>query len=175
MGCHTWFYQKVNRTLEEAKELALKKKEEWDPKVRSMLEHESTLGLHNKRSLEYHKAALDHEVQRIKDGDLVLIYEHQPESPSFYDYSNGNFYVDIKPDDLPFNRMPFRVSGPLEYIKDGKLQSRHYPEVMLASFDETVEWVDNFGTPMNFTAEGDWKELVKAFWDKYPDGLILFG
>lgn len=80
------------------------------------------------------------------------IWNHQPENVS--EYINNVYYVNSEYHDV------FRVTG--------------YPNDTLYSYQECLEFIDNYNKKHNINIPV-FKERLKEFWDKYPDGIIKFG
>ncbi len=171
MGCHTWFYQRIERDIEEAAELALKELNQNVMFLKEMILddfYEDDIEL-NKSLIETNKCLIDRiedylvieNLPRYKyimeetEANLVeeIIWEYQPENINEY-ISEKGYFVEV--DDF---HDVFRKYG--------------YPDDKLFSLEETLAYINN---PKNECILYEKSiEHLKEFWEKYPDGMINFG
>ncbi len=159
MGCHTWFYKKVNLSLEDATK-----------KVVSMLENANNsaneylltkdFDTFSKESLEEWVYYNNRILSWIRKGWIrSAIYKLLDDG--IYIKDKNSYYIDCDEDhDI------FRIGG--------------YPEDVLFSMDETLEFIEKnkdliYGYHTNTVSGKNWKEQLEDFWVKYPDGNIHFG
>lgn len=157
MGCHTWFYKKVNGpTLQEAVD---KLTQEYEGEIEFLENYKGTdfTPEEIKRSKEY----FINEMSQIESGCLLdsQIFEKYTSSDLSFEIlvyaENKGFY--LSSDELPHDL--FRKYG--------------YPETRLFSLEETLSYIhdkDNECFVYDYT-----EESLKKFWKEYPDGMIEFG
>jgi hypothetical protein len=177
MGCHTWFYRKVNRTLEEARELYIKDHKKSIIRFKEMLNNpeDEVRAAYSwtDENLDHAIKIMERQVQMVeKELCNVAVFNHQPEDHRSRDYEfekkNNTLYC--TDDELPHDI--FRIGG--------------YPEDRLFSLEETLQYLgshdDKIGyadtifneTDRNILKESAIKRL-KKFWEDHPDGMIEFG
>lgn len=167
MGCHTWFYKKIDSPSDdEVKKNILERcNEEIDFLNRLVNDRES-----------------------IDEGLLHTYPEWTPE----FGESEKEFWLNLK-DSIETNTITQEeiydyytswsedlieyVEGKGFYVECGDFHDvfrRYgYPEDQLFSLEESLEYINS---PINdCTVNVDTIERLKVFWDKYPDGLIEFG
>lgn len=168
MGCHTWFYKKVDYPVDTIKDKAVKYLQEEIDSCKFYIEQDFTDGYVIKEdfenSLKYHQRVLDW----VNKG---WINEAAAKIVSFLDgvtYSNNTkcFYKDANYHDI------FRRGG--------------YPDHELHSLEETLQYLEKYDGEISYqstifdeTPREELKnraiERLKEFWEKYPDGMIDFG
>lgn len=155
MGCHTWASYKSNRTIEEARNIWIAKREKWlvdyqvyidDPMKKPFVDISIEDKLYNisiwKRQLRMIKKRLC----------TVAMLNDQPEH-SYYLPEKGLYIVCKNYHDM------FRVRG--------------YPNDQLFSYQECLDFIANYEKVNNTIIEV--QDSLKRFWDEYPDGYIHFG
>ena len=166
MGCHTWFYKKVDVSYEEAKSFLIKKyknnidlNEKWisnpnDPEYSEFVEiyKEYTIDF-LKHSLDLYKRKL-----RLVEGGYckeAVMKKYNPNCYFSYLYiSNKGMFVELSNyHDL------FRI--------------HNFPEDNLFSLEETYQFIETNKDLINYN--NNWENRLIEFWDKYPDGMICFG
>lgn len=155
MGCHTWFYQKTNRTKEEAKKLAIKKcQSEIDAFDLSKYEDLHLFEIISSIPIEERNYRINFwkRVMRMIEKNILNPYKIQPEELTFWDAEHG-FYIH---GGVAHNI--FRVYG--------------YPTEKFFSFESLKNWMVNQPS-LHITDEG-WKRLEK-YWQEYPESMIKFG
>jgi hypothetical protein len=166
MGCHTWFYKKLNPqpTWDEIKSTVLEKYVRENIKsFKQMID--GTLDEELKKAYPEWNSDLGNKHlplylrwERIIEKNLCKIAVCNKYSDiciDLTDFHNGIFYKNS--DGLPHDL--FRIGG--------------YPNDKLFSYDETITYIKQHHHEMAFT--DDWEKNLKIFWDKYPDGMIDFG
>lgn len=166
MGCHTWFYKKVNRTYEEAKEIWINNQKEiikrWkeiinNPEDKSRIVYEWT-----KEFCENYLEVLNRQLKIVqKELCKVAVMNHQPNDKNgkLYQYISNNLYCTS--DELPH-----------DYFRIG-----NYPEDLLFSLEQTLNFLESNNDKIFYS----WKskeetiKYLKEFWNQYPNGLIKFG
>ena len=163
MGCHTWFYKKVDRTLEEAIKLAREKISADIELLKQAknLEYEGSITVLNSfienidKGIYIFKAPLYYDSGWLEptgeeEEEVTNIWEHQPESLCEFIEGKG-FYVECG----DFHDI-FRVGM--------------YPEDKLFSKQECLDFVESKYIKLTT----DQLEELNAFWNKYPEGMIEF-
>jgi len=160
MGCHTWFYKKIDVSYEEAKRYVISS-------------YEKEIELLNKWTVEHglkYKPIYERKLQLVKsDRCKVAVcnrYEHV-DGVTYYVKDKGFF---VSSDELPSNL--FRIGN--------------YPEDKLFSLDETLKFIEDNKDKVYFTSTiFDKRDVdllkqeaiikLESFWNEYPDGMINFG
>lgn len=148
MGCHTWFYQKSNRTRSVQKELTLKTCEE------------NLLAL-SELALEFNAEEYQYNVKywtklkRMIEKDIINpFYIDGNDELSFFDKDKG-FFIEGNAHDI------FRVRG--------------YPEERFFDFESLKKWImenkKKYSIEIN---ENQWI-ILEEYWKKYPDSMVEFG
>jgi hypothetical protein len=166
MGCHTWFYKKIESPSDgEIRNLTL---ERCDKEI-DFLERL----INNRESI---------------DSDLLEAY---PDWTPEWAKGTKSFWLEIKESienntielDELYDHYCDWVGGLTEYI-DGKgwfveceyhdvFRKYGYPEDRLFSLQETLDYINN---PNNkCVVYDDTNRRLEEFWNKYPDGFIEFG
>lgn len=205
MGCHTWCYSENTKSLNELRKgcveyIDLLIKDRLDSRVEFISDPDQysippVTVSHRMRKIllkgcphfvrnAINLKTFNKKIRRLKKlrsrvlhgcskpNVVEYIYEHQPrlrldgsfDSRMCIQRYNGKYYYEV--DD--FGNNLFRV--------------KNYPEDILMSYEETIamlerekegKWDD--GTPVenNVWIRND--DDIKAFWDKYPNGLIRMG
>ncbi len=154
MGCHTWFYKKVNRPIEEAREVYLKTKrrsfEAWKDAIANPYHRLREIYPEWDNAVYQKMAELTARQIRMVEKGLCncAVMRKQPGVNRFI---NSSFYV--SDDSLPHDL--FRV---------GK-----YPEDLLFSLEETLAFIKK-----HKIEKVDMIGLFR-FWKEFPDGMISFG
>jgi hypothetical protein len=167
MGCHTWFYKKIEGPTEEQirKDLvvyfqetiqfydsALNQKESLDDLTKEVLEGVS-----------------DEELEAERD-EFLFLYRR---------FASGEMGID----EVNENWASSRFSRHIEYSRkmgwyetDDSLphdlfRIGSYPETLLFSLEETLDFIQtNKCTVYEYT-----DEKLRDFWAEFPDGMIRFG
>lgn len=165
MGCHTWFYKKVNLPLEECKKKVLNNFEKyvsWKIQDINISEYESDENIHisiknTNRIISWIKKGW------IKEACYKLL-----DDVGYYDNKTKIYYINN--DELPHDI--FRIGD--------------YPEIKLFSLQETLDFLEKNDDKIRYTSSIFDKtdrevlkqraiERLKDFWEKNPDGMIDFG
>lgn len=156
MGCHTWFYKKLEMTQEEAKKNCLK----------SLRESEE-LNLEIIKSGDYTKFGW--EIKYLEKLDAIIKRQIRMVSN---DYCKRAVWNRVEFD----NKLSIYVDGKGFYVEaDAHDLFRRglYPDDKLFSYEETISYIEdpkNQCQVFEYTYEG-----LRKFWDECPDGLIEFG
>jgi len=155
MGCHTWFYKKSKRTIEEAREIFID-----EAKKNIKLHHEVMLepdeywedSGFTKEDSEIWCKVVERQIQIVEKGLCnVAVYNKQPEI-SFM--TESGFFIEHEGyHDL------FRKGG--------------YPDIKLYSLEETLEYIND--EENNCRVFENTVERLEEFWKECPDGAIEFG
>lgn len=153
MGCHTWCYRKITRSIEEAREIYLNRTKDslvrWqrmlnDPEDRCRVAYNWTDEICQKQI-----DIMTRQIRMVEKG--LCNRAVMRKQPGLTRFVNGSFYVED--DSLPHDL--FRVGN--------------YPETMLFSLQETLDFIKE-----RSIEEVDMIQLFR-FWNEYPDGMICFG
>ncbi len=177
MGCHTWFYKKLNPqpTFEEVKQSVIESLNDEIDFCHQLVDSRDTI-----------------------DKDLLEAY---PEWTPEYGYEHEKEYQEhlqnvlsaIELDDFMINAYSIHnLFHHLEYAEDkgwfaasGNLphdifRIGNYPEDRLFSLEDTARFIFKnrhkiYGYYYNEFQEKDWREQIRDFWAQNPDGMIEFG
>jgi len=174
MGCHTWFYKKLETPSNEVMYKAIKSyfdegisfnyklaydRDSIEPIFKDFEEYTPLFG--KRYILQYVKefGALEdkkEDTEWLMEKYASIVHDDDSIGSVIFVEGKGLFH---EPRD---NRLPhdlFRV--------------RNYPEDMLFSFEETIDYIYN---PKVNCETYEWTIFnLKKFWDEYPDGMIRFG
>lgn len=151
MGCHTWFYRKIERTQEEAKENCLRGLRKYEELNISILKDRN----YSDESFMHSDAVLKRKIRMVENNLCQrAVWNHQDDE-DMTEYIDGKgLYIE----DTGYHDV-FRKCG--------------YPNTKLFSLEETLEYINN---PENNCTIFDWTmDDLKDFWSKYPDAFIDFG
>ena len=158
MGCHTWFYRKIERTQEEAKQSCLRGLRKSEKLNLNILANRNYNGLDwsdwTESELIKCDSYLKRQIRMVENNFCQrAVWNHQNDE-NLTEYIDGKgFYMETGFHDI------FRKYG--------------YPEDKLFSLQETLNYINN---PENgCTVYEHTIERLKEFWNKYPDGMIDFG
>ena len=167
MGCHTWFYKKIEGPTEEQirKDLVVYFQETiqfYD----SALNHKESLDDLTKEVLE---GVSDEELEVERD-EFLFLYRR---------FASGEMWID----EVNENWASSRFSRHIEYSRKGGwyetdnslphdlFRIGSYPETLLFSLEETLDFIKtNKCTVYEYT-----DEKLRDFWAEFPDGMIRFG
>jgi hypothetical protein len=181
MGCHTWFYKKIET-----------------PKFEQIRE---TVKDRCQREIQFLEKLISHREEI--DSELLEAYpEWTPEWATsllplwkmIYEFANGSdidlsifpeyfFEEDVEKENLLENLYASWTPGLTEYVK-GKgwyqeaeyhdlFRKGGYPDDRLYSLEETLAYINNLENKCSVV---DWTvPKLEEFWSKYPDGMITFG
>lgn len=180
MGCHTWFYKKIEVTEKEVKENVtdyLKGEIDFYDKLINRREEidADILEAYPEWTVEFgqkYKPILERQLRMIEKGLCrVAMYNKYKIS----DYNNIHYFdkdkctMYVSTDSLPHDT--FRVTG--------------YPEDRLYSLEDTLNFLETnnniyYRQYINESkSEEELKEIaierLKEFWKQHPDGMIKFG
>ncbi len=160
MGCHTWFFRKENRSIEEARRLYLNNKKAeikmWNNMLINPEDEIKTMHRWSDEFIEWTIKVLERQNQMVTKGLCDVAVMNNQLEHSHYIKDKG-FYVtdDLMPHDI------FRTSG--------------YPDIHLFSLDETYKFIyDNIDKVHMENKESSFKQL-DYFWTQFEDGMIIFG
>lgn len=173
MGCHTWFYDKMNPqpTYEECKQHMLESinnnieiitgKAEFEDEIEKKIltdylnEIVSIFGT-VERTLEYFQRLSKH-IQEDKAVEAVK-KKYQPYG-NLIMYHNGIFYEEK------------------EGLPHDVFRNHEYPDDVLTCYEDFEEfWNTHKCFPRKGSkAEEDVKTKMKKFWEEHPEGIVTFG
>jgi preprotein translocase subunit SecB len=152
MGCHTWFYTKVeniNYTEKEIIDIYVKQLEFELNNLHDFYDSDE--------QIKFKERVLNKQIQKVKDGKVncavfervILNYNDE----ELYYYRNIGWYIDNeKYHDV------FRIGN--------------YPSDILTSFEQTMDFINKNKNKINFST--NYKEKLKQYWIENPNGLIEF-
>lgn len=171
MGCHTWFYRKIEVSYEETKTSLVKSLtenikvcQEWidNPNGKDYLEikdfyPEWTIGfLWEQVDIDKRKLSI---IEKGLCKEAVMNKYNSGLGVTRYIKGKGHYqsldFCDI-----------FRIGN--------------YPEDILFSFDETMDFIERnkeniYHYYYNEVQKKDYVQQLKDYWNEYPDGMIIFG
>ena len=156
MGCHTWFYTKIERTQEEAKELwineHIKSINRWEEMCKNPNDNCRVSYNWSQEFCNLKLEVLKRQLRRVQNGGCKeAIWNKQPDKELTIFIKGKGLFIETSYHDI------FRRYG--------------YPEVKLFSYEETIDYIiDN----KCYFYEDTLKQLIK-FWAEYPNGVIEFG
>lgn len=160
MGCHTWFYKKINPqpTYEEVKENVLNQfyieLDFYNNTLNGCDIDEELLSVYPEFTTEYYIKA-----KAITERQIAFIKKDLCKKAIYDRYSclrlniDSVLYVNCEYHDL-FRKYTFS-------------------EDKLFSLEETLNYIEKYKDEISLFE--DTFELLKEFWNKYPDGVIDFG
>ncbi len=158
MGCHTWFYRKIERTQEQAKESCLKQ-----------LKYQRNLSWKIYKNPNYR--GFDWELDKKSQLEMIKVLNRKIRMVS-NNYCQMAVWNNQGDEDLTVY-----IQGKGLFIEDtgfhDEFRKYGYPENKLFSYKETIDYIE---TPDNeCSVYENTLERLKEFWDLYPDGMIEFG
>ena len=173
MGCHTWTYRKLNRSLEEARILWIATQEKWVEEWKEIVANpQDRFRVAQKMTQEYADHCLkvfERQLRMVKTGLCnVAVMNKQSEHCEFI--PGRGLY--IEDDEMPHDI--FRIGG--------------YPDDRLFSLQDCLSFIEknkdkvyrgdihcgNSDESHKINHESVKKQL-EEFWTKYPEGMIQFG
>ena len=159
MGCHTWFYRKIERTQKEAKQSCLKKLI-YDEKLNiNILENRSFNGIdwsnYTEEELIKFDTILKRKIRMVKNNLCQkTVWNNQNDKElTVYVEGKGLFIEDTGFHDV------FRKYG--------------YPDDKLFSLKESLDYINN--TNNDCVIYEDTVQRLTEFWNKFKNGMIEFG
>lgn len=163
MGCHTWFYRRIDRTIEEARELFLteykKSLKSWEELLNNPADECRVAYGWTQEYCDHYFEVLKRQIRMVEKGLCNVAVMNKQLDHCIYIPGRGLFITDVS-----MTHNIFRIGG--------------YPEDMLFSFEETIEFIEknkeaisNYRGPL----QEDTIDRLKKFWEQYPDGMIDFG
>lgn len=168
MGCHTWFYKKLNPqpTYDEVKEQVLRRFAQGNIDLyQKMIDGTLDSDLKeaypewNEEMGRKYLPIMNRTKRMIENGHCKVAvckrYEHNESFQELTQYVNGEFYVST-------NNLPHDL-----------FRRYDYPEDKLFSLKETMDFISIWKDKMTFF--DGWEDRVRKFWIENPDGMIEFG
>lgn len=169
MGCHTWFYKKVEKpSYEEMRGFVL---DQYDESIKGLNkwidnpldeEYLEMVSVYKEWTIDYIKEWRDSDLRRVRLIEngycrVAVMNKYCSYSDSILIPVGDNIYKDVSGNDGYHD--VFRKYG--------------YPEDRLFSLEETLSYIDN---PKNeCVVYENTREVLEKFWNRYPDGMIDFG
>ena len=161
MGCHTWFYQKVNRTQEAAIELYLQGIEEdintW--RDTTSIKELNIDGIDD-NFISFYLSVLERRKRIVSKGLCKRAVWNHYQSDKLFEYIDGKgLYIDNN-------------------ITHDIIRVRDYPEIKFFSFEEMLKWIESQRNAEKAnTAHITQQEIhtLKEYWNNYPDSMVCFG
>jgi hypothetical protein len=166
MGCHTWFYKKIDTPpYEEMKKFVI---DTYNRSINDLtrwidnptdVEYLEMYEAYPEWTIEFITAWRDTDTRRVRMIEAGLCKEKVMNKFCMYGDKLTEFYKGNLYDDVDGYHDVFRKYG--------------YPEDRLFSLEETLEYIND---PKNDCDVYDkTNELLTKFWTEYPDGMITFG
>lgn len=166
MGCHTWFYKKIeNISDDNVRKTVIKGIQSELDFLDKLINDRNSL---DKKLLEsYPEWTPGYAKENITHWNKVMdsVKNNTIDKEELYDY-----YCDWDSDLIDF------VEGRGWYKQTEYhdiFRKYGYPEDKLFSLEETLSYINN--TENNCDVYDYTNEKLKEFWNKYPDGMIYFG
>jgi hypothetical protein len=163
MGCHTWFYKKVNRTCEEGKKIWIDNQErfikDWEEIANNPNDDCRIAYDWSQEYLDWNLKVFKRQLQVVKKGlcgNAVMNNQPCDNEHYLYRYINNTLYGCN--DNLPHDT--FRIGN--------------YPKDVLFSKKECFNFIKENKEKINYY-NPNWEEQLNKFWEQYPDGMICFG
>lgn len=182
MGCHTWFYKKIEAPTKESfvsvvKERVSKELEFLNKLIndRDSIDSE-LLEAYPEWNKEYAEENIPlwqaiYDFTNGEDIDLTIFPEYFFEEDVTKDTLLQSLYTSFSEDLLTFvkNKGWYKETDDFHDV----FRKYSYPDDILFSLEETLAYIND---PKNECVVYDWTENdLKEFWEKYPDGMIQFG
>ena len=184
MGCHTWFYKKIESPSEETMKARIKDKCKEEIAFLNQLIYDrekidqTLLKAYPEWTPEYAKEIIPHWENLIKyiEGKKIDISET---IKYFFDTElEGelicNIYASLMSDDWILKY----VKGKGFYLETefhDIFRKYGYPEDKLFSLEETLQYINNPENECSISDKEYTIKELKKFWKKYPNGMIRFG
>lgn len=159
MGCHTWFYRKIERTQEEAKQSCIEylkyaRNLAWKihrkPNGYFGIDWNST----KEEQLRYVRL-LNRQIRMVSNNLCQKAVWNKQNDEDLVEYFEGKgLYIE----DTGFHDL---------------FRKYDYPDDVLFSIKDTLDYIKN--KENDCTVYENTIERLNEFWSKYPDGAILFG
>ena len=148
MGCHTWFYERVNKSEEELKKCLSNVLDDY-------IISENDTEIVEEIGLLYVKLA-NIKILRIKRllNNNTIKYNNLITHVSEY-CDKLQLINNILYEDAPYSNL-FRT---------------YYTDIVLLSLEKTLQFIED----RNINIDKKYLVLLKQFWIEYPDGAIAFG
>jgi hypothetical protein len=160
MGCHTWFYKKINHSYNEVKENVINKLNKslqfYDRMCDGLLDPD-LMEAYPEWTPKYgfkYKSIIERQIQIVtKDLCKRAIYNRYTSNNNLTVYVNGNLYEETDYHDI--------------------FRKYNYPEDHLYSLQETLDYIQKYKDEITIY---DWTfNRLEQFWNQHPNGLIKFG
>lgn len=168
MGCHTWFYKKINPqpTYDEVRKKVLggfikDNIDLYQKMVDGTLDEDikDAYPEWNEEMGRKYLPIFDRMKTMIEGGYCKVAvcnrYEHINSLVNMTQYINGEFFIST-------NSLPHDV-----------FRRHDYPEDKLFSLEDTMNYISKWKDKISFSE--NWEDNVKKFWSENPDGMIEFG
>ena len=159
MGCHTWFYRKIERTQEEAKQsclrnLKISRNLNWKIYKNPTSYYGINWETSKEKQLNYINC-LNKQIRMVSNNLCSRAVWNKQNDTALTEYIEGKgLYIE----DTGFHDV-FRRHG--------------YPDDKLFSLQETLDYINN--PENNCIVYENTVERLEEFWNKYPEGMIMFG
>jgi len=159
MGCHTWFYRKIERTQEEAKQSCVKylknaRNLAW--KIHRKPNNYCGIEWNTTKEEQLNQINCLNRQIRMVSNNLCkkAVWNNQNDEDLVKYFEDKGLYIE----DTGFHDV-FRKYG--------------YPDDVLFSIKETLDYIQN--KENDCTVYENTIERLNEFWSKYPNGAISFG
>lgn len=163
MGCHTWFYRKIERTQEEANKSCIA-----GLKSNRMLNWKIFRNPTGYRGINWEECC-ESSKESCLNSINIINRKIKAICNGYYQKAVWNHQND--------KELTEYIEGKGLYIEDTGFhdifRKYDYPEDILFSLQETLDYINN--PKNNCTVYENTIEKLEKFWNKYPDGIIRFG
>lgn len=163
MGCHTWFYRKIERTQKEANESCIK----------GLKKSRRLLWKIFKNPTGYRGINWEEDCDSSKEKCLQSINIINRKIKAIY----NKYYQKAVWNHQSDKELTIYIVNKRLFIEDTEFhdvfRKYGYPEDKLFSLEETLKYIND--PEKNCTIYDNTIEKLKEFWNKYPDGMIKFG
>jgi hypothetical protein len=159
MGCHTWFYKKVERSIEEARQKWIEVKKDWIERWKEICNDPNAecrfIFEWSQEYCDWSLSLYERQLRMVEKGlcNMAVMNQQPEDEEGSYEFVDNILYCNSN--NLPHNI--FRISG--------------YPEDKLHSIMETMR----FCVKNNIKLTKEQKYQLQKFWFENPEGLITFG
>ena len=169
MGCHTWFYKRLENPPS---------KEEMVSKLSTLFNEELNYIKNNPYKDEFGDS-LTNEEYTYKLNFFENCLKVVTDNIEFYDENFDDKKITIESlychfsydDIILYHKGKFYVDSD-EY--HDLFRKYGYPDDVLESYQETLDYINNPDNNCIIYYDGCYDKL-KEYWEKYPDGIICFG
>ena len=168
MGCHTWFYRKIERTQKEANDACIEGIKKSRKLAWKIYKNPTTY-----RNINWLEDLYDNDLKKCLNTQKEIINTSNRKIKAIY---NG-YYQKAVWNHQNDKELTEYIDGQGLYIEDtgfhDVFRKYGYPDDRLFSLEETLNYINNYENKC--IVYENTIDLLKDFWSKYPDGFIEFG